>query len=1040
MSLDLLTPLVGTLSPDANTRMSSELALAELSKNPESSIALARVLLSQEADISVRQMKFVAYLSCVMHSAGTVLRKYINEHWSPYFPSFKGNAPSIEIKSVVREAILQGLSDPNRKIRSLCAYILSTIAHSDWPDDYPALLDQLVTLISSNHSDSIHGAMQVFADFIKADLTEDQVLPLLRQLLPVMITIIMSPQSHSPLTRARTVKVFRQCVESLYMVQEQHPQAVKEAVANVLPSWIDAFQKLLEVDVLPEVQNTADWDALVLRVQLYKTLETLHTTFPKALASSLADLLQLSVLHLVTLLPAFTTFHLPPTESAPGCSEPDESVSLPQLSTTILDFIAAIARGGKSKAWFANTSNLETLIQAIFGWSQMSEDDEEEWAENANAFVAQEKDENLEKYGPRSAGFDLIGSLIERWPSVTVKCLQAATQQALQISQNARQSGQDDWWRPLEASLACSAANSESITEYLEEEDGAQSFDVKNLSSEILPSLHQLSATPFLQGRSFVFASKFASLLSSDVAQQYFSAAIEVVESNNVGVPVKLSAVLAIKDFCRYVDGSRMSQVAPRLANDLGPLLLVATEDTLSLTLETIGVLLEVDKGAWLDSTLAVSLATAFLDVWRKNLKDHIMMSILESNFLTLVSVSADGVYEAVLNATLPPLCQALLATTADESWVAGSALDLLASLMSSTSRPGLLPGLFEVIATPLFHALDNTEDRDVIQRDFAQVLAWHQADGRTGLQRILGVIARLLEPSKDESGGLVVGDLIVQLIRQGGGSIKPLLPELIQAMVLRMPTAKTATFSQSLIVPIALLIYLDSTAVIQLLEETSIPSPDQGTRSALDVFLNTWCENAVTIQGLWASRISVLALCQLFASDRSSLKQVHVQGDMLIMPETKDVIVTRARAKKTPHKFASIPFPLKALKLILSELRSEGDGERVDGQGNPAVDLDSDDGDEDWADEETQYQGFKKDEFEFLSEMLGPGGANFDNDEDVDEDEDLLNDPVSQMDIKGHLVSFLRECGARNVNDISQLTNELNAEEILILQRAVHQ
>lgn len=32
---------------------------------------------------------------------------------------------------------------------------------------------------------------------------------------------------------------------------------------------------------------------------------------------------------------------------------------------------------------------------------------------------------------------------------------------------------------------------------------------------------------------------------------------------------------------------------------------------------------------------------------------------------------------------------------------------------------------------------------------------------------------------------------------------------------------------------------------------------------------------------------------------------------------------------------------------------------------------------------------------------MLGPGGANFDNDDDVDEDEDLLNDPVSQMDIK---------------------------------------
>lgn len=175
-----------------------------------------------------------------------------------------------------------------------------------------------------------------------------------------------------------------------------------------------------------------------------------------------------------------------------------------------------------------------------------------------------------------------------------------------------------------------------------------------------------------------------------------------------------------------------MSQIAPRLAHDLGPLILLATEDTLSLILETLGVLMDVEKGAWVDSTLAVSLATAFLDVWRKNLKgnlhhmklfyipnisaDHIMMSILETNFQTLVSVQSAGVYEAVLNASLPPLCQALSTTSPDESWVAGSALDLLASLMSGTSRPGLLPGLFEAIATPLFHSLDSTEDRDVIQ------------------------------------------------------------------------------------------------------------------------------------------------------------------------------------------------------------------------------------------------------------------------------------------------------------------------------------
>lgn len=48
-------------------------------------------------------------------------------------------------------------------------------------------------------------------------------------------------------------------------------------------------------------------------------------------------------------------------------------------------------------------------------------------------------------------------------------------------------------WRALEAALACSASNSESITEYLDDEDSVQSFDVKGLSTEILPSLRELS-------------------------------------------------------------------------------------------------------------------------------------------------------------------------------------------------------------------------------------------------------------------------------------------------------------------------------------------------------------------------------------------------------------------------------------------------------------------------------------------------------------------------------------------------------------------
>ena len=60
-----------------------------------------------------------------------------------------------------------------------------------------------------------------------------------------------------------------------------------------------------------------------------------------------------------------------------------------------------------------------------------------------------------------------------------------------------------------------------------------------------------------------------------------------------------------------------------RIAQDLGPFLLVTTEDTLSLVLETMSVVLDVGSGQWLTTDLANSLVLAVLEVWGKNNKGH---------------------------------------------------------------------------------------------------------------------------------------------------------------------------------------------------------------------------------------------------------------------------------------------------------------------------------------------------------------------------------------------------------------------------------
>lgn len=166
------------------------------------------------------------------------------------------------------------------------AYIVSTIAHSDWPDEYPDLLANLVSALAVS-PDAVHGSLQVFTEFMKNDLTEDQLMPVLRQLMPALLQILGQPQVppfrlrtssacecplqvHSAATRARTVVVFRQCVVSLIILKEQHPDAIKEASSTVLPVWLDAFKVLLDVDPRLDVADPANWDALSLKIQIFR--------------------------------------------------------------------------------------------------------------------------------------------------------------------------------------------------------------------------------------------------------------------------------------------------------------------------------------------------------------------------------------------------------------------------------------------------------------------------------------------------------------------------------------------------------------------------------------------------------------------------------------------------------------------------------------------------------------------------------------------------------------------------------------------------
>lgn len=57
--------------------------------------------------------------------------------------------------------IARGLTESDSRVRSTVAYVISSIAHWDWPEDWPQLFDILMQALSSSDADAVHGSMRV---------------------------------------------------------------------------------------------------------------------------------------------------------------------------------------------------------------------------------------------------------------------------------------------------------------------------------------------------------------------------------------------------------------------------------------------------------------------------------------------------------------------------------------------------------------------------------------------------------------------------------------------------------------------------------------------------------------------------------------------------------------------------------------------------------------------------------------------------------------------------------------------------------------
>lgn len=239
MEQELLSLLANTQSPQADARKSAEQQLHALYSNESFPISLTAIASHESVPVNLRQ------------SALSILRTFIAAGWSPALDEFKGQVLVNDTnKAQIRRALLElatTVETPERKVKASASYAVSKVASADFPDDWPELLPTLLHIINdaSTTDIALHGALKVLLDLMDTGFGEEQFFNVARDLVSSLFAVASS-EARKPILRALAVAVFKSCFDTLEMVLEQHKQAIKSFVDEMLSVWSPYFVSTLE--------------------------------------------------------------------------------------------------------------------------------------------------------------------------------------------------------------------------------------------------------------------------------------------------------------------------------------------------------------------------------------------------------------------------------------------------------------------------------------------------------------------------------------------------------------------------------------------------------------------------------------------------------------------------------------------------------------------------------------------------------------------------------------------------------------------------
>ncbi|KAL2862245.1 putative importin beta-5 subunit [Aspergillus lucknowensis] len=963
MEHELLTLLADTQSPAADTRKAAELQLGRLYSNENFPLSLAAIASHDSVPTNLRQ------------SAVSVLRTFITAGWSPNLDEFKGQVLISDTNKVQIRSVLLDLATvtpvPERKVKTAASFAVSKIASADYPDQWPELLPALLRIINDTNStpDTLHGALRVLLDLVDTGFNEEQFFNVARDLVTTLYNAATN-ESRKPMLRALAVSIFRQCLDTLEMVLEQHKAAVKQFMNEVLSGWSPFFiatlkaplpQAPTEREEPSDAEVPSQWRGMIgLKLQVVKTLMKIRMIFPGLLVSQSPVYFSTIWTELSNVQAKYHEFFIDDERQGRLVDVDGLPYTLDLLVLEELDFIQSLLKAPPVKTELqqqlhnsgqsATTAGwLPEILQLSSSYAQITAEEEGLWDIDVNLFLSEETSVTA-NYTPRTCSGDLVIKLGE-W-------LRDLTTQSLLAFLNTVFSDSSSTWKARESSLFILNA----FLRDLYEVSRSISPDLANgfgnfIQFSIQQEQELLRARAYLlagvlarvAGEGFQPASYLEATLkaiSEDQSEVVKVACIRALQdllpsmSTSVTVPLQTTVISAISDFISGRDlreSSDTDDLKITLAETLRDTIMVNPSVVLSST--AIDVLFNIASNGATNFQLTMTVTEAFEEI--------------------VGEISAQGSESFVLlcEKVLPSINGAIdVGNLTQENALTNFAADLLRALTEGALEP-LPAGFVETVMPKLTRLLLDSSDAELIRpateavrntlaHDFNQFVSWRDPQsGKEATEVALVIIDRLLGPSVEDNAATEVGQLAAELVEKAGSEkLGPYLPQLLHAVARRLATAEKAQFIQSLILVFARLTLISAREVVDFLAQVDI-----GGQSGLPIVISKWLESSVNFAGYDEIKQNIIALATLFNLEDPRLAQVEVKGDLIIQDTGR--IKTRSQARNNPDRFTTITAPLKIVKVLVEELAAASGSRVMDAATAAAVEEEGGDDDDEWED-----------------------------------------------------------------------------------------